>query len=158
MAHMSRIFAIVGALLLLPYAYAVYYWGFCADCRMTSQSLVYSLGLFFALPFVIAAFAIYSSFSTARALRDNLVERAPVRSMFSGFWLAIAILVAVPFVAKSWKMYQLWFPEVEEDRDLLNRICERDGNSTVCRPDPQTKPDALDDVNRIPRERGGLQS
>ncbi len=131
----------------LPYVYMVYFWGFCSDCTPTGHSWFYSLVLFLALPFLIAGFAVSAAISGAQALRDNLVEKKPVRAVASGGFAWLAIIIAIPTVYVSWDLYRLFFPEVEEGRDRIGRICETDGSVTTCRPDPAKKRDTLDMLN-----------
>ncbi|WP_147366964.1 hypothetical protein [Aurantiacibacter zhengii] len=136
---MTRVLTILGLLLLLPYAYAAYFWFVCDDCTTTGHSFLYTLVLLVAAPFLLAGFAVASAISSARAMRNSLSESRPARAAINGGFVWLAIAVAVPTLLVSYKMYDILFPEIEEGRDRLGRICERDGNSTVCRPDPETR-------------------
>lgn len=148
---MSRVLTIFGLLCLLPYAYMVYFWGFCDTCVPTADSWFYSIVLIIALPFLLAGIGIFSAIAAARSLRDNLVEKSPVRAVASSGFAWIAIIVAVPTLIASYKVYELLFPEVEEGRDRLGRICEKEGNVTHCRPDPDRQTDSLTMLNRQSR-------
>ena len=145
---MSRALKIFGLLLLLPYAYAAYFWFVCSDCTTTGHSFLYTFVLLVAAPFLLAGFALVSAFSGARAMRDHLSEGRPVRATVSGGFLWLAIAVAVPTAFVSYKVYNILVPEVEEGRDRLGRICEREGNRTVCRPDPETREEKQNAYNQ----------
>lgn len=152
---MSRALIVLGILCLLPYAYMVYFWGFCEACTPTGDSWVYSLALLFALPFLLAGYAIVSAISGVGALRDNMAEGRPLKMAGSGLILWLAVIVAIPAIYASSRVYDVLFPEVEEGRDRLGRICEKQGNKTICRPDPEATGSALDDLNRANRKQRG---
>ena len=145
---MSRVLKILALLLLLPYACAAYFWFVCTDCTTTGHSFLYALVLLVAAPFLLAGFGLASAFSSARAMRDNFSEGKPVRAAISGSFVWLAIAVAVPTAFVSYKVYTILFPDIEEGRDRLGRICEREGNSTVCRPDPATREEKQNAYNQ----------
>lgn len=141
---MARIGIFLGMLCLLPVAYLVYAWGVCADCASSGYTWYYSLLAIVALPFLIAAYALFSAIAGARATRDNLAEGKPAKAAASGTLTWVAIIVAVPMLIASYKIYNVINPDVEEGRDRLGRICETEGNVTRCRPDPDRRTNILE--------------
>ena len=150
---MSRSTKILGLILLLPYAYMVYYWTLCSDCGFTLEALWYSFFLVMAFPIFLAVFSFKGLVSSARAMRGEITAEQVVavangkptksangRGKF--FWLWLAIFVWATFAC--WQIYVAAFPDVEEGRDRLGRICESDGNSTRCRPDPANRKDPFE--------------
>ncbi len=101
--------------------------------------LLNSFVLLMALPFLIAFFALSSAFKGVRALKDDLVERKPVRATMRAGFVWLAVIVAIPALFMSNKIYSIWFPDVEEGRDRLGRICVDEGSSVRCRPDPANR-------------------
>ncbi len=158
---MSRVFRILGLLLLLPYGYVGYYWlsyylADCASCQIDAHMLFYSFVLLVASPFLLAGWGLTSAISAGRAMRSDLQERQPVQAAANGGMMWLAMLVAVPAFYASWQMYDLLFPEVEEGRDRLGRICEKEGSRTVCRPDPDSGDEMTETLNAMNRKQRGF--
>lgn len=159
---MSRVFRALGLLVLLPYGYVGYYWlsyylADCAECQMDGHMLFYSFVLLCAAPFLMAGFGLVTAVSAARAARANISEKQPVRAATSGGVMWLAVLIAVPALYTAWEMYGILFPDVEEGRDRLGRICTKEGNSTVCRPDPARVEAMNDQYNRKNYNQRGFQ-
>jgi hypothetical protein len=148
---MKRLMQVLGALCLLPYGYVgwywVHFWLFAETSQIDAHMLLYTVVLIGAAPFIMAFFAIRASVANARSMRSGLeAQSAPeVARSSAGLW--VSVVVAVGAVAASYQIYSLLFPEVEEGRDRLGRICEREGNRTVCRPDPERQRSTIDMLN-----------
>lgn len=149
---MSRVLQIIGILCLLPYGYALYYWAFCPQCQFSLYAVFYTGVLILALPFLLAFFAVRSTVSSARAVREGMADKDPVRVAKNSGFLWFSVILAVSALAGSWQVYSVLFPEVEEGRDRLGRICETEGSRTTCRPDPEARESALEQANRKLRE------
>ncbi len=148
---MKRLMQVLSALCLLPYAYVgwywVHFWLFAETSQIDPHMLFYTVVLIMTAPFFMPFFAIRASVANARSVRSGLeAQSAPqVARSSAGLW--VSVVVAVGAVAASYQIYSLLFPEVEEGRDRLGRICERDGNSTTCRPDPERQRSMFDMLN-----------
>jgi len=145
---MKRLFNLLFALCLLPYAYALYFWAFCSDCTVTGQSWFLTGILLFALPFLIAIYATVSAIGSARAARDNLVEHRPGKVLKSAFWLVVFLVIAIPAATTAYRLTALVTEQPEEGRDRLGRICVKEGSSTHCRPDPAKTMSTYEYLNR----------
>lgn len=138
---MSRIIAFLALLCLLPYGYVGWYWVHRSWIAQTTvidpHMLFYSFVLFVAAPFLLAFFGICSAALSAKAVKASLAERKPVQAATNSGFLWFSVVLAVVMGAASWRVYPILFPEVEEGRDRLGRICEKEGSVTRCRPDPE---------------------
>ena len=148
---MKRLLQIFGALCLLPYAwvgwYWLHFWLLAETTQIDAHMLLYTVVLIGAAPFVMAFFAVWGAVSSARSMKSGLAAKSAPQVATSSTGLWVSVIVAVGAITASYKIYTLVFPEVEEGRDRLGRICEREGNSTVCRPDPDRQRSTIDVLN-----------
>lgn len=148
---MSRVIAFLGLLCLVPYAYVGWYWldwWLLADTNeLDAHMLFYSFVLLAAAPFLLAFFAICSAVSSARTVKAGLTQKKPMQVAKGSSFLWVSVVVAITMTAFSWQLYGILFPEIEEGRDRLGRICESDGSSTTCRPDPERQRSTIDMLN-----------
>lgn len=157
---MSRGMILLLAVLGLPYGYLAVYWTVAITTRgpFTGNMLFFSLVALAALPFVLAfiggALALGGARQTAAAaaagVAGSAVPHVAADAVRGGarLWIGWSVLTAA--VPACIALLFLVFDTPEEGRDRLGRICESDGSSTTCRPDPDAKwPSDLDRANRV---------
>ncbi len=148
---MSRVITFLGLLCLVPYAYVGWYWldwWLIAETNeLDAHMLFYSFVLLVAAPFLLAFFAICSAVSSARTVKAGFMQEKPMQVAKGSSFLWVSVVVAITMTAFSWQLYGILFPDVEEGRDRLGRICEKEGNVTHCRPDPERQRSTIDTLN-----------
>ena len=158
---MSRWMMILLALLALPYGYLVLYWGSCAvgGCRFDGHMLFYSFVALIAAPFVMAMIGGGVMMGGADRLRaagsPGLSAPAAAKRATGGtlrFAMGLVLLLTALPTCGALFYYMLYTPE--EGRDQLGRICETNGSTTTCRPDPAAdRPSELDRINAARKRR-----
>ena len=152
---MSLRMIILLAVLGLPYGYLLVQWSAClvGPCRVDGHLIFYTLVGLVALPFVMATVGGAMVMGGARRMAGAAVTprigAASVRDGVRGgvqYWIGLAVmLTALPACAG---LLYIILDTPEEGRDRLGRICESDGGSTTCRPDPDAdRPSELDMLN-----------
>ena len=141
---MPRAAVIFVAICLLPYAYAVWFWGFTDTTRVSGEAILLTVLLFVALPFWIGIAAWMVVAGGVREAAGAIVDRKPLAFARGTLIWYLALGVAVSMTATAVSVYVIANPDVEEGRDRLGRICEKEGSSTVCRPDPDREPGMFD--------------
>ena len=141
---MSRTSAIILAVVCAPYLYMVWFWTACTDCTVTGESWLLSLMLLLAIPFVLAALAFYGILRSIGTVKRGVTGRNAEQSARGTVWAGLMLAVLVPSAIAAWSFYDLFTAEPEPGRNRIGQICTKEGNSTVCRPDPATKRSALD--------------
>ena len=144
---MSRTSAIILAVVCAPYLYMVWFWTACTDCTVTGESWLISLGLLLAIPFVLAALAFYGVLRSIGTVKRGVTGRSAEQSARGTVWTGLMLAVLVPSAIAAWSIYDRFTTEPEPGRNRLGQICTKEGNSTICRPDPATKRSALDMLN-----------
>ncbi|MBU7579236.1 MAG: hypothetical protein KAF27_02020 [Porphyrobacter sp.] len=153
------------AVLGLPYGALALKWAAClaGGAQIDGHLIFYTLAALVALPFVMAIMGGTLALGGARRVasaagprraggraEDRIIEgtRGGVR-----LWIGMAVLLsALPACAA---ILFLLLDTPEPGRDRLGRICETDGGTTTCRPDPDAdRPSEIDMLNvAIKRQR-----
>lgn len=144
------------ALLALPYGYLVFYWTGCVatSCRFDGHMLFYTFVALIAVPFVMLMIGGGFLLGGARRVRGAVTSQSPTPATVIegarggvGFWIGLSLMIAALPACASLLFLMLDTPE--PGRDRLGRICEQNGSSITCRPDPDADhPSELEQANR----------
>jgi hypothetical protein len=149
------------AVLALPYGYLAFYWTGCVatGCRFDGHMLFYSFVALVAAPFVMLMIGGGVMMGGARRVLAAGTARRPTPDTLAQgvggglrFWIGLVLLItALPACAG---LFYLMLYTPEEGRDSLGRICETNGSTTTCRPDPEAdRPSELDRINAARKRR-----
>lgn len=152
---MSRWMILLLALVALPYGYLVVYWTIAVTTggAFSGHMLFYSFVALMAAPFVmvmIGGGVMMGGAGRLRAVASPGLSAPAVAKRATGgilrFGIGLVLLVTALPTCAALLYYIFYTPE--EGRDQLGRICESNGSSTTCRPDPEADhPSELEMIN-----------